>query len=344
VFFSIWAHDDADVERAKALLTQISGFTEEVPLIIPNASTNSPLKQFLRQKFHLSFDRKPLQNLRSRFVTIFIILICCLLFGFEYGKKSPALAPPYSTLYASSPIRQLLLFDYPRAAILENRLLDTYGPESLDLTSKLNAEGTSIRDLFLKTPYWGGLYTQSVVRLSKRDEIPTPSLSPSLLCERIREGELWRMVTPCLLHADILHLVFNMLWIVALGSQIERKISFSRYLLLIAIIAVGSNTAQYLMTGAHFLGISGIICGMAGFIAARQRTSPWESYNLSPLMYSSLLFFIWALVALGVAAFFLESYLHVYFPISFANTAHLTGLAIGLVLGRTRWFRVTRFN
>ena len=83
-----------------------------------------------------------------------------------------------------------LLFDYPMAAILENRLLNEYGPSSLDLTSKLNAEGTALRNLFLQTPYWGGLYTETVVRLSKKDVIPTPSLSLSLFGERIREGQL----------------------------------------------------------------------------------------------------------------------------------------------------------
>ena len=64
---------------------------------------------------------------------------------------------------------------------------------------------------------------------------------------------------------------------------------------------------------------------------------------MSQAMYSSLLFFIWTMVLLGGAAFFLESYLHYHFSMSIANTSHLSGLAIGLVLGRLRWFRMTRY-
>jgi GlpG protein len=341
VFFSIWAHNDTDIDRAKALLARVSGITEDSPLIIPNASANSPLKLFLHQKFHMPFDKKRASYTHSRCLTIFIVLLCSLLLGIDHGEKIPTLTAPYTPLFASSPVRQHLLFDYPRAAILENTLLDTYGPASLDLTSTLNTEGMALRDTFLNTPYWGGLYTEAVLHLSGKDEIPTPALSPSLLCERIREGQVWRLFTPCLLHANILHLVFNLLWIVSLGSQIERKISSLRYLLLITIIAIVSNTAQYLMTGPNFIGISGIVCGMVGFIAARQRTAPWEMYHMSQLLYSSLLFFIWTLIVLGSAAFFLESYLHISFPISFANTAHLAGLAVGLVLGRMRWFRLS---
>jgi GlpG protein len=341
VFFSIWAHDDADVERAKALLTQLSGVKEEAHIIIPNASSNSPLKQFLHQKFHIPFDRKAVHTLRPRYLTIFIVLVCSLLLAFDHGEKAPSLPPHYTPLYAVSPVQQALLFDYPHAAALENRLITTYGPESLESTAKLNAEADALRSEFLNTPYWGGFCTEMFLRLSKSDEIPTPSVSPSLLCERIRDGQIWRFFTPCLLHANILHLVFNLLWIIALGSQIERTVSPFRYGVLIVIIGIVSNTAQYLMTGPSFLGISGVICGMAGFIAARQKVAPWEAYAMSHMLYSCLLFFIWTLVALGGVAFVLESYLHMHFVISFANTAHLTGLGVGLGLGRMRWFRLS---
>ena len=339
IFFSVWAHDDADIERAKAILAQVSGTTEP-PLLIPNASSNNPLEQFLRQKFHYSFHTRHHQHLSSRLVTILLTLVCCVLLILDRPHASPSSQSAAAPI-ASSYTQESLLFDYPMAAILENKLLNEYGPSSLDLTSKLNAEGTALRDLFLQTPYWGGLYTETVVRLSKKDVIPTPSLSLSLFGERIQEGQLWRIFTPALLHGNLFHLFLNMLWLIAVGSQIERKLSSFRYLLLLAIIAAVSNTAQYLMSGPSFMGFSGIICGMIGFTAARQRTAPWEGYAFSQLMYASVLFFIWALVAMAGIAFFLESYLHIDFSISFANTAHLSGLACGLMVGKTNWFRMT---
>lgn len=343
IFFSIWAHEDADVERAKLLLTAVEGSAEEIPFVMPNASSNNPLKQFLRQKFHLSFDRKSAPSLHSRYVTLALLLICSILLGIDSGEKTPIPGLQNPPPFASTPLQERLLFDHPQAAVLENKLLNIYGPESLNLTLKLNAEGTALRDLFLQTPYWAGFYTESVARLSKKDVIPTPSLSFQLFGERIRDGQVWRIFTPAVVHANIFHLVFNMLWLVVIGSQIERKISPLRYLLLIAIIAAVSNTAQYLMTGPAFMGFSGVICGMIGFIASRQLISPWEEYQCSQFMYSSVLFIIWALAVISGAAFFLESYLHASFPISLANTAHLSGLAAGLVLGRMRWFRMTRY-
>lgn len=344
VFFSLWAHDDTDVDRARALLTQVSGAPEDSPYVLPNASVNSPLKQFLQLKFPFSFSRKSLRRDRSPWMTILIVFLCVLLYGVDQGTMNevPELKPPYSPSFTSSPVRQALLFDYPLANILEDTLLASYGPDSLNPTAKLNPNGVALRDEFLKTPYWGGVYTEVVKRLSKRDLIPTPSLSLSLIGERIRDGQVWRAITPCFVHANIFHLVFNLTWIIALGSQIDRRLSAWRYLLLIACIAIISNTAQYLMTGPNFAGISGVVCGMIGFIAARQRTAPWESYQLSPLMYSLLLFFIWFLVAMSGVSFFLESYLRAHFVIDFANTAHLTGLAAGLALGKTRWFAMRR--
>ncbi len=311
--------------------------------MIPNASVNTPLKQFLCQKFHCSFDTKPARNQLSRYATILLVLLCTFLLGLEYREYKADPNRPLAPKAPSTHVQEMLLFDYPSVAALANTLLQEYGPESLDPVSKLNEEGKALRRLFLTTPYWGGFYTEAVVRVSQRDFIPTPSISPSLLGERIRAGEIWRLVTPAFLHVNLLHLLINMTWLIALGSQIERKIPLFRYLLLIVLFAVVSNSAQYLMSGANFVGFSGVICGMVGFIAARQRTAPWEGYIFSQWLYSSVLFFIWALVAMSVVFFCIETYLHISVPIGLANTAHLSGLATGLLAGNMQWFRMTRY-
>ena len=123
-----------------------------------------------------------------------------------------------------------------------------------------------------------------------------------------------------------------------LGTQIEARIKSWQYLLLTVLIGVISNTCQYLVSGPLFIGYSGIICGLAGFIWMRQKRAPWEGY---PLHRSALVFlaiFIVGMFALQVVSFVLIRYNIANFPLNIANTAHLSGAISGLVLGRIPFF------
>ena len=337
LFFSVWTHDDADVERAKAVLSQLP--LENPPVHTPIVPAHTLVQQYLQEKLRMSLDDRPVRKKHSRLATIAFFILCSALFVIGHREREQSDATGFSSPYVTSGVYELLLFDYPAARVLENELIGKYGPQSIDPNVKLTEEGRALRTKLMDTPYWGGVYTFAEDKLAQHFDIPRPSLSPSLMFERIREGQVWRLLSPCFLHGDIFHLIFNMLWLVFLGSQIERHIGMARFLFFFAFVGILSNTAQYLMSGPYFLGISGVICGMAGFIIERQRQTPWEGYRFSEGVYSALLFFIWALVALAGAAFFIESYINIRFPISFANTAHLVGLAAGLLLGKSAWFR-----
>ena len=150
--------------------------------------------------------------------------------------------------------------------------------------------------------------------------------------------QVWRLFTPCLLHANIFHLVFNMMWFVPLGLEMEQRIRPLRYLVVILTTGILSNVAEYLVAGPRFLGSSGVVCGMVGFIASRQRVAPWERYSLNNALYSVFLFFIFALAAISTIGYVLQFYFGLAFPIGFANAAHIAGLAAGLGLGRLKWF------
>ena len=41
------------------------------------------------------------------------------------------------------------------------------------------------------------------------------------MTDQIWSGQLWRPLTSCLLHGDILHLVFNLYWLWIFGAVIE---------------------------------------------------------------------------------------------------------------------------
>ena len=137
---------------------------------------------------------------------------------------------------------------------------------------------------------------------------------------------------------ELIHILFNMLWLWMLGRQVEERIKKWQYISVSLIIAIASNTAQYLMSGPLFIGYSGVICGLAGFIWMRQRKAPWEGY---PLQKGTLIFlavFILAMMGLQVASFVLIRFNIAEFDMNIANTAHIVGALTGIVLGRISFF------
>lgn len=92
------------------------------------------------------------------------------------------------------------------------------------------------------------------------------------------------------------------------------------------------------MSGPFFIGYSGIITALAGFIWMRERLAPWEGYPLNRGTIYFLLFFILAILGLQVAAFFIQVLTTYDFAPNIANTAHISGAVIGALLGRRKFF------
>jgi GlpG protein len=110
-----------------------------------------------------------------------------------------------------------------------------------------------------------------------------------------------------------------MLWTRDLGTLLERRhgpIVFTGMVLLFAVL---SNVAQFLIADPSFGGMSGVVYGMLGYIWIRGRTDPFYEIHLS--QQTTAMMIGWFLI--GFAA---ES-LHI------ANTAHATGLALGMLTG-----------
>ncbi len=136
--------------------------------------------------------------------------------------------------------------------------------------------------------------------------------------------QVWRWVTPIFLHFGILHLAFNAAVVWELGRRVEEQLGSSRFLLLIAVLAVVSNWAQYAWTpGAAFGGLSGVAYGLLGFIVMSQRLRPKSRAWLLPQGFALGLLVFLVLFSTGITEGF---GLHV------ANAAHWGGLIAGLVL------------
>jgi GlpG protein len=234
-------------------------------------------------------------------------------------------------------MERMLLYDYPYYFELRDELLKIYTPKEIEQKEPPSKEADQLIQKIKKTPTWMGIY-DSIVFYFRGEKIPLTY--QGTLFEKIRQGEIWRLVTPAMLHLDLLHIFFNLLWFVLLGNQIEFRIGFFRYLLFMIVVAITSNTAQYLMSGPFFMGLSGIVCGMAGFIWARQQKAPWEGYLLNRFTLVFLGLFVIGMFAIQVVFFILQLLGKLNFPFGIANTAHLIGALTGYLLGRLRFFSI----
>ena len=151
---------------------------------------------------------------------------------------------------------------------------------------------------------------------------------------------IWQPFTYMFLHGSFLHIFFNLIWFIILGNQIEFRIGSVRYASLLLLLGILPNVAQYLMSGPFFMGLSGIVCGMAAFIWARQQVAPWEGYLLQKFTLIFLAVFVLGLLALQTVFFFLESSGIVSNTIGIANTAHITGALVGYLMGRMPLYKI----
>ena len=138
----------------------------------------------------------------------------------------------------------------------------------------------------------------------------------------IREGQVWRLVTPVFLHGNVLHLLFNMLWMYQLGGEIEAEegsLFLGLFLLMAAIVC---DVSQYLVSGPAFVGLSGVVYAFLSYIWIMSRRSLTTQYAMND--QTLIVMVVWLLICLvGIIP-------------SVANTQHVIGLLFGLAWG---WMR-----
>ncbi|HSD85357.1 MAG TPA: rhomboid family intramembrane serine protease [Anaerolineae bacterium] len=138
--------------------------------------------------------------------------------------------------------------------------------------------------------------------------------------DNIRQGETWRLLTGTLLHANLMHFLFNFLALLGLGKLIE-VIANRAYVPLVFITAalVGSLFSLWLLPTQTSVGASGGIMGLIGFLAVLS----YFHRNLLPRAFlkSLLISIIYVFVA-GLVAFN-----------AIDNPAHLGGLLAGAASG-----------
>ncbi len=136
--------------------------------------------------------------------------------------------------------------------------------------------------------------------------------------------ELWRLLTPILLHFSVIHIAFNCVVVFELGRRVELVNGTVWFCCVVLVLGVLSNLGQYLSHPSPlFGGLSGVAYGLLGYILLSSRRFPAElQWQLRPGFAMSLLVFL-VLFTTGVTEFF---------GLSVANAAHWSGLAAGAAM------------
>lgn len=131
----------------------------------------------------------------------------------------------------------------------------------------------------------------------------------------IAQGEWYRLLTSAFLHANLLHIGFNMLLLFQLGPSLEFVLGKSRFLALYLLAALGGSVASYYFSDIRTLsiGASGAIFGLmtATLILGRRR-----GHDMSQIV---------ALLVVNVIIGFMAS--------GVDWRGHFGGAAVGAVIG-----------
>jgi len=93
-------------------------------------------------------------------------------------------------------------------------------------------------------------------------------------------GEYWRLLTAMFLHADVMHIIFNMMALYILGKDIERFFGKKKFLVIYFISGLVGSAASYFLIDNVSVGASGAIFGLMG--------ANLFLYKLNPLVYKRI--------------------------------------------------------
>ena len=152
-------------------------------------------------------------------------------------------------------------------------------------------------------------------------QVDIPAIYGMKINEMINAGQVWRFFTATFLHADILHIGFNMYALYAFGRRIERFYGHGRFLSLYFLAGFAGNIFSYYFTSNPSLGAStaifGLVAAEAIFIYTNRKFFPNAKRALRELVMIILVNFM-----LGFSA-------------QIDNWGHLGGFIGGLVFA---WF------
>ena len=138
----------------------------------------------------------------------------------------------------------------------------------------------------------------------------------------IWNGQVWRLLTSCFIHGNILHLAFNLCGMYELGRPIEARYGSLRAGLIMVLLGAGSSAAQFL-SGDGGIGLSGVLYGCLGLLWATRGNPRGTGYALTNRTIHACVVWFFFCLATTLASVW-----------NVGNTAHASGLVLGFAMGR----------
>lgn len=336
----IWVYEEDQIERAEAYLEEFKNnpqdpkfsrveFPESPP--VPPDHLAKPKKTEEEEK--KSWKEHP-RKIKKHPLTSLVIMVCVFLYMLTIMQEVQMVQADgeLSVTLGFVPVAQKLMFDYPASQQKIDQILAEHSlKDDKTIPPAIQKEITQAQNI----PTWQGVIPQLIYKLKK---MAPPTSIDGPMFQKIREGEYWRLFTPVLLHGSILHILFNMAWVWILLPPIEARLPKWKILLLLLLLGVLPNIAQYLISGPYFLGFSGIVVGLVGFIWVRQKMAPWEGYPLQKVVVIFVLVYILALFGLEIFSLIQNVVSKQPLSTNIGNTAHIAGGLIGALLGTLPFF------
>ena len=138
--------------------------------------------------------------------------------------------------------------------------------------------------------------------------------------EQAQTGQLWRYLSHSWVHLSPWHILFNLTWWWLFAGAIERAFGSLALIGLYVCSAVLTGVAQNWVSGPAFFGLSGVVYTVLGFVFVADKFGR-SSFNLPQGFFTMLI--------VGILLGFISPIIGV----EMGNTAHITGLLCGLLLG-----------
>jgi len=135
----------------------------------------------------------------------------------------------------------------------------------------------------------------------------------------------WTFITSIFLHADIEHLLFNMIALFFFGLSLENIVGRRLFAIIFILAGVFGNIGYLITEPISFIpgiGASGAIYGVVGTLVVLTPFRRVFLYGLFPIPLI-LLVFLWTIIDLA----------GLFSPSTVAHGAHLAGLFVGILFG-----------